>query len=40
MVNNILLYGATGYSGRLIASEMKLVSEAESGAYRMILCRA
>ena len=37
MVNNILLYGATGYSGRLIASEMKLVSEAEPGAYRMIL---
>jgi short subunit dehydrogenase-like uncharacterized protein len=37
MVNNILLYGATGYSGRLIASEMKLVSEREPGAYRMVL---
>ena len=37
MVHNIMLYGATGYSGRLIASEMKLVSEDEPGAYRMIL---
>jgi short subunit dehydrogenase-like uncharacterized protein len=37
MALNILLYGATGYSGRLIASEMKLVSDEEPGAYQMIL---
>jgi short subunit dehydrogenase-like uncharacterized protein len=37
MVLNILLYGATGYSGRLIASEMKSVSDGEPGVYRMTL---
>ncbi len=33
----ILLYGATGYSGRLIATEMALVSKARPGVYRMVL---
>lgn len=34
---NILLYGATGYSGRLIASEMNLWNDEVPGAYNMIL---
>ena len=33
----ILLYGATGYSGRLIATEMALVNKARPGVYRMVL---
>lgn len=37
MTLNILLYGATGYSGQLIASEMKLVSDGEPGTYQMIV---
>lgn len=37
MSYNILLYGATGYSGGLIASEMKLRNDEAPGAYRMTL---
>ena len=37
MSYNILLYGATGYCGRLIAPEMKLWNDDMPGAYRMIL---
>src|SRR4051794_12941115 len=37
MTYNILLYGATGFSGGLIASEMKCWNEESPGDYRMIL---
>lgn len=37
MSHNILLYGATGYSGRLIAAEMALRDEGAPGKYQMIL---
>ncbi len=37
MSHNILLYGATGYSGGLIAAEMKLWNDEAGGDCRMIL---
>lgn len=37
MTKTIMLYGATGYAGRLIAAEMRLVAARNPGAYRMLL---
>jgi short subunit dehydrogenase-like uncharacterized protein len=37
MASTLLLYGATGYSGRLIAAELKLLQASRPGAYRIVL---
>jgi saccharopine dehydrogenase (NAD+, L-lysine-forming) len=37
MARTILLYGATGYSGRLIADELSRLSKTRPDAYRMVL---
>lgn len=37
MRKTIMLYGATGYTGRLIAAEMQQVAKESPGAYRMVL---
>lgn len=37
MTKTIMLYGATGYSGRLIAAEMQRVDTADPCTYRMVL---
>jgi short subunit dehydrogenase-like uncharacterized protein len=37
MRRNIMLYGATGYSGRLIAGELARLVEADPSVYRVVL---